>query len=48
MKASEYGIKNLKYVMAHLPEWTKIVMALYRFDKMYRQVATQYLRYCCM
>jgi hypothetical protein len=23
MKASEYGIKNLKYVMAHLPEWTK-------------------------
>jgi hypothetical protein len=47
MKASEYGIKNLKYVMAHLPEWTKEDNNLYtNLTNMYRQVATQYLRYC--
>jgi len=47
MKASEYGIKNLKYVMAHLPEWTKESNDLYTdLTNMYRQVATQYLRYC--
>ena len=48
MKASEYGIKNLKYVMAHLPEWTKDSNDnLYTgLTNMYRQIATQYLRYC--
>lgn len=47
MKASEYGIKNLKYVMAHLPEWTKEDNNLYtNLTNMYRQVAQQYLRYC--
>src|SRR6187549_1257986 len=47
MKASEYGIKNLKYVMAHLPEWTKEDHNLYtNLTNMYRQVAQQYLRYC--
>jgi hypothetical protein len=47
MKASEYGIKNLKYVMAHLPEWTKEDNDLYaNLNNMYRQVATQFLRYC--
>jgi len=47
MKASEYGIKNLKYVMAHLPEWTKEDNDLYtNLTNMYRQVATQYMRYC--
>lgn len=47
MKASEYGIKNLKYVMAHLPEWTKEDNDLYtNLTNMYRQVANQYLRYC--
>ncbi len=47
MKASAYGIKNLKYVMAHLPEWTKEENDLYtNLTNMYRQVATQYLRYC--
>ncbi len=46
MKASEYGIKNLKYVMAHLPEWTKESNGLYTdLSNMYRQVATQFLRY---
>src|SRR5213075_1698925 len=47
MKASEYGIKNLKYVMAHLPEWTKEENNLYssNLSGMYLQVLTQYLRY---
>src|SRR6476619_2446095 len=46
MKASEYGIKNLKYVMAHLPEWTKESNDLNAdLTNMYRQVATQFLRY---
>jgi len=46
MKASEYGIKNLKYVMAHLPEWTKEENDLYtNLTEMYLQLATQYRRY---
>nr|WP_199077329.1 zinc-dependent metalloprotease [Pedobacter sp. ASV19] len=46
MKASEYGIKNLKYVLAHLPEWTKEDNDLYNNQtKMYLQVATQFGRY---
>ena len=46
MKASEYGIKNLKYVMRHLPEWTKEDNDLYtNMLEIYRQVATQFLRY---
>jgi hypothetical protein len=46
MKASEYGIKNLKYVMAHLPEWTKEENDLNKnLTNMYLQVATQWRRY---
>jgi len=46
MKASEYGIKNLKYVMKHLPEWTKEDNDLYtNMLGIYRQIATQFLRY---
>jgi len=47
MKASEYGIKNLKYVVAHLPEWTKEENNLYssNLNGMYLQTITQYLRY---
>ena len=47
IKASEYGIKNLKYVMAHLPEWTKEENNLYsgNLQNMYLQVMNQYLRY---
>ena len=46
MKASEYGIKNLKYVMKHLPEWTKEDNDLYtNMLGLYRQVSTQFLRY---
>lgn len=46
MKASEYGIKNLKFVMAHLPEWTKEENDLNKnLTQMYLQVATQFQRY---
>ena len=47
MKANAYGIKNLKYVMKHLPEWTREENDLYsnNLQNMYRQVVNQYLRY---
>ena len=46
MKAGEYGIKNLKYVMAHLKEWTKEDNDTYKnLLDMYRQVASQFNRY---
>ena len=46
MKASEYGIKNLKYVMAHLPEWTKEENDLNKnLTQMYLQTVTQFRRY---
>jgi hypothetical protein len=47
MKASEYGIKNLKLVMAHLPEWTKEDNDTYtNLLNMYKQVVSQFNRYC--
>lgn len=46
MKASAYGIKNLKRIMAKLPEWTWEEGNFYKnLDQMWRAVATQYLRY---
>jgi hypothetical protein len=46
MKASEYGIKNLQYVMAHLPEWTRQDNDLYtNMLDIYRQVINQFTRY---
>ena len=46
MKANEYGIKNLKYVMAHLPEWTKEENDLNKnLTQMYLQAVTQWRRY---
>ncbi len=46
MKASAYGIKNLKYVMAHLTQWTKEDNDLYtNLTDVYKQVATQFQRY---
>jgi len=46
MKANEYGIKNLKFVIAHLPEWTKEDNDLYvNLRTMYSQVIMQYMRY---
>src|SRR5690606_20422146 len=44
--ASEYGIKNLKIVLANLPEWTHEEANLYRnLGEMYGQVVTQFNRY---
>ncbi|THU38392.1 DUF5117 domain-containing protein [Niastella caeni] len=46
MKAAEYGIKNLKRVLAGLPEWTKEEGDLYEnLNHMYVRVADQYTRY---
>lgn len=47
MEASTYGIKNLKYVLAHLPEWTKEEDDdLYRnMTQMYVQLINQFNRY---
>ena len=46
MEASVYGIKNLKRVMAKLPEWTKEENDAYKnLNEMYRQVVTQFMRY---
>lgn len=46
MKASEYGIKNLKRIMTGLPAWTREEADQYdNLDKMYREVASQYRLY---
>jgi hypothetical protein len=46
MKASEYGIKNLKRIVNNLPEWTKEEGDRYEnLAQMYRQVVGQYNRY---
>ena len=46
MQASVYGIKNLKRVMAKLPEWTREENDKYtNLNDMYRQVASQFMRY---
>ncbi|MBD1424021.1 zinc-dependent metalloprotease [Sphingobacterium arenae] len=46
MKASEYGIRNLKRVMANLEEWTREEGDTYdNFNELYGEVTTQYQRY---
>jgi hypothetical protein len=46
MKASEYGIKNLKRIVPGLPEWTKEEGDNYsNLAQMYGQVVGQYQRY---
>ncbi len=46
VKASEYGIKNLKRIMTQLPEWTKEESDRYaNLAQMYRQVVGQFNRY---
>ena len=46
VKAGEYGIKNLKYIMSHLNEWLDGQDAdySYRFH-IYQAIASQYMRY---
>ena len=46
MKASEYGIKNLKVILTSLPEWTKEKGEGYEnLTNMYGQLTTQFGRY---
>lgn len=46
VKASEYGIKNLKRVMQHLPQWTKEENDQYEdLVEMYKAVTDQFNRY---
>lgn len=46
VKASEYGVKNLKRIMSQLPEWTKEESDRYEnLAQMYRQTVGQFNRY---
>jgi hypothetical protein len=46
VKASEYGIKNLKRIMTQLPDWTKEESDRYEnLAQMYRQIVGQFNRY---
>lgn len=46
MKASEYGIKNLKRILPNLPEWTKEEADKYEnLHEMYAALVDQYRRY---
>lgn len=46
MKASEYGVRNLKVVIKNLPEWTKEEGDRYQnLNEMYGQVISQFNRY---
>lgn len=46
VKASEYGIKNLKYILNNLQTWTKEPNELNEsLSEMYGQLVTQYRRY---
>jgi ribosomal protein S18 acetylase RimI-like enzyme len=46
MKASDYGIKNLKRILVKLPEWTKEENKGYEdLENMYNQLTTQFNRY---
>jgi hypothetical protein len=46
MKASEYGIKNLKRIIVNLPEWTREEADKYdNLEEMYTQLITQFNRY---
>jgi hypothetical protein len=46
MKASEYGIKNLKRILPNLPEWTKVEADKFEnLDEMYSELVIQFGRY---
>ncbi len=46
VKASRYGIKNLKYIMDHLIEWSTEVNRPYKQTKeLYKELINQYQRY---
>jgi hypothetical protein len=46
MKASDYGIRNLKRILPNLPEWTREEADRYEnLQEMYQEVVTQFARY---
>lgn len=46
MKASSYGLKNLEYVAAHLPEWTSDATNNYDdLDELYKELLEVWSRY---
>lgn len=45
IKASTYGIKNLKYIVANINEWIKDDDNLKHREGLYQQIRMQYLRY---
>lgn len=45
MKASDYGIKNLKYILSHLNEWIQDDPDAEFRQQVYNQIITQYARY---
>ena len=46
MKASAYGIKNLKRIIPELPDWTNVKGENFEdLDKLYDEAVSQYMRY---
>ena len=46
VKAAEYGVKNLKYTMTHLKEWTTTANKDYsRMEELYGEIFRQFRRY---
>lgn len=45
MKAGDYGIKNLKYILSHLNEWIQDDEDAEFRQQVYNQLVTQYARY---
>lgn len=45
MKAAEYGIKNLKYILSNLGEWVNDDTDFTHREELYKQLANQYYRY---
>ncbi|WP_018339224.1 zinc-dependent metalloprotease [Butyricimonas synergistica] len=45
MKAGDYGIKNLKYILSHLNEWIQNDPDAEFRQQVYDQIVTQYARY---
>ena len=45
MKAGEYGIKNLKYILSNLGEWVNDDADFTHREELYKQLANQYYRY---
>ena len=45
IKAGEYGIKNLKYILANINDWVTDDTDFTHREQLYKQIANQYYRY---